>query len=177
MSRLAQPCAGETTSLSLAHPIADAASLHHRPTHTIIDLRHIDAAFTGRRRLLDATATISLVAREAHVRPPPPSPAVTTAQQPHHSPAPPTRTRRPQSATTARRFLQCPWTSALPNASVARTARRLRPRQRLPLLRSTRTRRRLRFTCHLHGTRNLHRSSREVSHSLRRPAHLATRDT
>lgn len=66
-------------------------------------LRYIDAAFTGRRRLLDATATIFFVAREAHVRPP--SLFVITTHHPlspfnspHHPPA--TFIRQPRSATT-----------------------------------------------------------------------------
>jgi hypothetical protein len=144
-------------------------------------LRYIDAAFTGRRRLLDATATTFFVAREAHVRPP--SLFVITTHHPlspfnspHHPPA--TFIRQPRSATTGPLLFQCPWTSALPNASVAPTVRLLRrPQQSLPLLRSTRTRRRLRFTCHLHGTRNLHHSSKEESHSRHHPAPLATKDT
>lgn len=97
---------------------------------------------------------------------------------PHHPPA--TFIHQPRSATAGRLLLQCPWTSALPNASVARTARLLRrpqQQQSLPLLRSTHTRRRPLFTCHLHGTRNLHRSSKEASHSRHHQARLAIKDT
>jgi len=53
-------------------------------TTTTQTLRHIDAAFTGRRRLLDATATTFFVAREAHVRPP--SLSVITTHHPLHCP-------------------------------------------------------------------------------------------
>jgi hypothetical protein len=64
-----RPSAGERL-----HSNRRAATLHHRPTTSTTTStptsRHIDAAFTGRRRLLDAIATTFFVAREAHVRPP-----------------------------------------------------------------------------------------------------------
>ena len=60
-------------------------------------LRYIDAAFTGRRRLLDATATTFFVAREAHVRPPSPS-VITTAP---HSTCPSRRIIRRQHSYTS----------------------------------------------------------------------------
>jgi hypothetical protein len=172
------------TSLSPT-PIADAATLHHRPTHA---RDHAHATPPPYRRRLHWTppfagcdsdnllcgsgsACEAAVAIRHHHSPP-----TLLPNPPHHPPA--TFIQQPCSATTGPLLLQCPWTSALPNASVAPTVRLLRrPQQSLPLLCSTRTRRRLRFTCHLHGTRNLHRSSKEASHSRHHQAPLATKDT
>lgn len=95
-----KPSPDEANLTAHARPIADAALFTTTHSTTLdIDIRHIDAAFTGRRRLLDATATVksSSVAWEAHVRSPPSLfTTTTTTRQPHQRRQPDTLAPRPQ---------------------------------------------------------------------------------